>query len=293
MAEMVHDSGSDTELETTSASASEDDFELIQSAQPRKRKASVQEHLDHSIDRMRKMTRKKTDVWCLALQLTLKKLPPKVREDMKVTITNLFDIRYSSRQHQSEDDTDYDAKLLAHANAKLNKLKPELKDSAVQTSSMQLRPSCGVGDPAILWHGAVNMIGEVTFTAKLTAVHGGTAHLKFPFEMDIAGRITPETVYEYIAKVKRSNELVLLRFSPATKEDTDAYKYFIDYLHSRHRFGVIVTKCQLIKDFYVLPLIVGQTLPATLMPKNKEANIVANDTDLLFGVIVKNHLTPK
>lgn len=285
---------SETELESEiSGSASEHDFEMIQSqsnapcapASDRNANNHIdQEHIDRSIGTMKKLTKKRTDLWCLALQLTMKKLPPDARRETKMAITKVLDERYSSKEKPVGAKIKVDQSTTKKENAARN-----------ETSKMASKKNCEkhakhrktVNVAPIIWSGSISMIDVTTFSISLSSIHGDPTHLGFPFELDVIGRISPESVYTYIACVKLINEIVLLRFSPVSEGDENAYRAFVKYLHSRHRFGVIHTRCKMIKDFYVLPLPAGQLLPPTLMPANAVVDLGADRTDLLLGVIVK------
>lgn len=84
--DIMADTCSDKELESKmNGSASEHDIEMLQlrssapCAPTTNRRAHIdfeQENIDRSIVTMKKLANKKTDLWCLAFQLTMKKLPP-------------------------------------------------------------------------------------------------------------------------------------------------------------------------------------------------------------------------
>lgn len=308
------DSCSETELETESESASDNDFEMIEShscasrpsASNREQKAkrdSNHEHIDRSISIMKNLTKKKTDLWCLALQLTLKKLPPMARKEMKAAITNLIDNRYSSArksQHSAVIELDpvtpetEPSDAIETKNAQPNNGNEETAKTAVAkliVAECPAQMTTGGETWQIVWSGPITMTAVTKFTISLSSIYGDASHLVFPLELDVIGRIVPETVYKYIATVKLTNEIALLRFSPVSKDDESAYQAFFKYLHSRHRFGVIHTRCKLIKDFYILPLTAGQKLPSILLPADGNVDLGAVRTDLLLGIIVKSFVS--
>lgn len=303
------DSCSETELESASESVSEHDFEMIQSdsstarlpATDRKRSANTDvdpENIGRSIAAMKKMTKKKTDLWCLALQLTLKKLPPNARNEMKMAITSLVDQRYSPGP-------------LADVKVKTEPLTPETengdsaeaeiaqsKDTIEEKKAMVTKPirekravQMAPGNmAAMVWSGVISMVDVATFKISVSSIYGDPSCLVFPYALDVVGRIVPETVYDYAAKVSLTNEIVLLRFAPVSDDDENAYKEFVKYLEARHRFGVIHTRCRLIKDFYVLSLPAGRSLSSTLMPSDVSVDLGAVRTDLLLGMVVKSKI---
>lgn len=144
----------------------------------------------------------------------------------------------------------------------------------------------------ILWSGSISMVDVATFTISLSAIDGDASHLVFPNELDVVGRISPETVYDYISKIKLTKEIVLLRFSPTTDDDEAAYMAFMQYLEQRRRLGVLQTKCKTIKDFYILPLPAHKSLPSVLLPSDhRPIDLGANRNDLLIGIVVKTRPT--
>lgn len=296
----------ETELESESESASDNDFAIIQSyssgslrsvatkGKQRTQKNSQPPNLDRSIITMKNLTGKKTEIWCLALQLMLKKLPAKQRKEMRMVITSLADQRYSSRRQINDGKTLVDPvplnvkncvernTLLKHAQEPTSKMvAKQLFDECknVQTTADNLAP--------IIWNGSISMVDVTTFHISLSCIQGDAMHLVLPFELDAIGRIDPISAYNYIASIKLMHEIVLLRLSPVSVNDENAYKMFVNYLFSRHRLAVIQTRCKSIKDFYVLPLLSGQLLPAALMPTDGCVNLGADRTDLLLGIIVK------
>lgn len=140
---------------------------------------------------------------------------------------------------------------------------------------------------SVLWSGSISMIDVTTFQISINSIYGDPSYIEFASELDVVGRISPETVWDYIEKIKLTKEIVLLRFSPQSDDDESAYKTFFTYLDTRKRLGVIKSGCKQIKDFYILPLATHKSLPSVLLP---ETGIVwdRNRSDLLLGIIVKN-----
>lgn len=299
------DTCSETELETPSESASDNDFEMFQSqsntalatASNRKRNSknvyAVHEHLDRSIATMKNLTKKRTDLWCLALQLTLKKLPATARKEMKMAITSLIDHRYSSTRKPANS-IDVKIKVEPMSPETVMNTETEAKNTKpmVDTNSETLKMTSKATPleravMPIIWTGTICMVDMVPFGISLSTIYGDASQLVFPLELDVIGRIGPKSVYEYMANVKLTNGIALLRFAPVSKDDESAYKAFVEYLHLRQRFGVIQTRCKLIKDFYILPLMARQSLPSILMPDKDNVDLGANRTDLLLGIVVK------
>lgn len=212
----------------------------------------------------------------MALQLALKKLPFAARKDMKIAITNLVDGRYSSK---SDDSTEVKgepekATPTISKSKHANKAEPEPNGK-----------STNVGE--CVWNGVIKMPDVPAFDALISSIRGNVKHLVFPFALDVVGRIPPENVLKYIGEVQSTNEIALLLLSPKSIDDTNAYKTLVDYLHYSNRYGVIKTRCKLIKDFYVFPLRAGKSMPSVLMPADGKVDLVTYRTDLLLGIIVK------
>lgn len=144
--------------------------------------------------------------------------------------------------------------------------------------------------PTSIWTGSIFMIDVATFQISLSGVVGDCSSVskEMPEELDVVGRISPDTVWEYISKIKRSinKEILVVRFDSAKSDDKEAYFTLYKYLYSRKRFGVIKTKSSLIKDFYIFPLAAHKSMPSILSNASKEFD--HNRTDLLLGIIVFN-----
>lgn len=144
--------------------------------------------------------------------------------------------------------------------------------------------------PTPIWTGSIFMVDVATFQIAMSSVVGDCSSVskEMPDELDVVGRISPDTVWEYIGKIKRSinKEILVIRFDSATPDDKEAYFTLYKYLYSRKRFGVIKTKSSLIKDFYIFPLAAHKSMPSIVSNVGKEFD--QNRTDLLLGIIVVN-----
>lgn len=141
---------------------------------------------------------------------------------------------------------------------------------------------------SVVWSGAISMIDVATFKVSLSVLSGSTEAIEFPKEFDVVGRIGPDTVWDYLEKIRVSKDIVLLRFSPLTlSDDETAYSTFIQYLDSRQRLGVIKIPSKMVKDFYILPLTSHKSLP-TILKTTTGFDLGANRPDLLLGIIVRN-----
>ncbi|XP_028432685.1 death-inducer obliterator 1 isoform X2 [Perca flavescens] len=144
----------------------------------------------------------------------------------------------------------------------------------VKTSTSEPPPE---GETAIflhgqekIWKGFINMQAVAKFVTKAYLVSGSFEHLKedLPDTIHVGGRISPNTVWDYVGKLKTSlsKELCLIRFHPATEEEEVAYVSLFSYFSSRERFGVVANNNRRIKDLYLIPLGSKDPLPAKLLP---------------------------
>ncbi|KAJ0068412.1 hypothetical protein NL108_005996, partial [Boleophthalmus pectinirostris] len=121
-----------------------------------------------------------------------------------------------------------------------------------------------------IWKGFMNMQNVAKFVTKAYLVSGSFEHLKedLPDTIHIGGRISPNTVWDYVGKLKTSlsKELCLIRFHPATEEEEVAYVSLYSYFSSRKRFGVVANNNRRIKDLYLIPLSSKDPLPPKLLP---------------------------
>uniref|UniRef100_A0A3Q3AZ19 Death-inducer obliterator 1-like n=2 Tax=Kryptolebias marmoratus TaxID=37003 RepID=A0A3Q3AZ19_KRYMA len=122
----------------------------------------------------------------------------------------------------------------------------------------------------ILWKGFLNMLTVAKFMTKGYLVSGSAESLKadLPDTIQIGGRILPETVWDYVEKLKTSvtKELCVIRFHPATDEEEVAYVSLFSYFSSRGRFGVVANVSRSIKDVYLVPLSAKESIPSILQP---------------------------
>lgn len=91
---------------------------------------------------------------------------------------------------------------------------------------------------------------------------------ELPPSLDVVGRISPDTVWDYISKMKCSNSkaISLLRLNATNMEEKMPYIALYSYLSSRNRLGVIKTVNKAVKDFYILPLSNQKPIPQALLP---------------------------
>ncbi|XP_065367348.1 serine-rich adhesin for platelets isoform X2 [Calliphora vicina] len=143
-----------------------------------------------------------------------------------------------------------------------------------------------------LWTGNINMVDVTSFQLSLQPIVGNSTGLAklLPKELDVVGRIGPETVWDYISKIKKSpnKEIVVIRLIPASESETVAYKILYEYLDNRNRLGVIKSTSSQIKDFYIYPLGAGKNVPNLLQPTEPvEFYDDPYRPDVLIGIIIR------
>ncbi|XP_073323850.1 death-inducer obliterator 1 isoform X2 [Pagrus major] len=140
-----------------------------------------------------------------------------------------------------------------------------------------------------IWKGLINMQGVAKFVTKAYLVSGSFEHLKedLPDTIHVGGRISPNTVWDYVGKLKTSlsKELCLIRFHPATEEEEVAYVSLFSYFSSRKRFGVVANNNRRIKDLYLIPLGSKDPLPSKLLPFDGPGLEPARP-NLLLGLLI-------
>lgn len=142
-----------------------------------------------------------------------------------------------------------------------------------------------------LWKGAINMIDVAHIAINAYEVTGDCAGLgeELPKSLDIVGRISPTTVWEYIGKMKTSNSksISVLRLTATTMEERNAYLSLYSYLSIRQRLGVVKCVNKRVKDFYILPLTAHSAIPEALLPLTGPG-FEEGRPSLLVGVIVRD-----
>ncbi|XP_053338304.1 death-inducer obliterator 1 [Clarias gariepinus] len=140
-----------------------------------------------------------------------------------------------------------------------------------------------------IWKGFLNMQLVAKFVTKGCLISGSAEVLKkdLPDTIHIGGRILPQTVWEYVERVKTSltKEMSLIRFYPASDEEEVAYVSLFSYFNSRRRFGVVSNICNNIKDLYLIPLCTNESIPSVLLPIDGPG-LEQNHPNLLIGLAV-------
>jgi hypothetical protein len=142
-----------------------------------------------------------------------------------------------------------------------------------------------------IWRGVINMIDVAQISITAHEVSGDCNGLgsELPPNLDIVGRISPETVWDYIGKMKCSNSKIIsiVRLNAINVEEKMPYLALYSYLSSRNRLGVVKTTNKAVKDFYILPLASQKPIPQALLPLNGPGFEEARPA-LLLGILVRD-----
>ncbi|XP_043591529.1 uncharacterized protein LOC122571618 isoform X5 [Bombus pyrosoma] len=142
-----------------------------------------------------------------------------------------------------------------------------------------------------VWRGFVNMVDVAKFfiTAQEVSGHAKDLMDDLPDTVDVVGRISHETVWDYISKMKKtgSKEILVIRLTAANDEEKIPYITLYSYLNSRSRLGVVGNVSKNIKDFYIMPFSSQSTIPQVLLPLNGPG-FEEHRPHLLLGIIVRN-----
>ncbi|XP_078038332.1 protein partner of snf isoform X2 [Augochlora pura] len=142
-----------------------------------------------------------------------------------------------------------------------------------------------------VWRGFVNMVDVAKFfiTAQEVSGHAKDLMDDLPDTVDVVGRISHDTVWDYISKMKKtgSKEILVIRLTAANDEEKIPYITLYSYLNSRSRLGVVGNVSKNIKDFYIMPFSSQSTIPQVLLPLNGPG-FEEHRPHLLLGIIVRN-----
>ncbi|XP_034940332.1 death-inducer obliterator 1 isoform X2 [Chelonus insularis] len=141
-----------------------------------------------------------------------------------------------------------------------------------------------------VWRGFVNMVDVAKFFITAQEVSGNAKDLMedLPDTVDVIGRISHETVWDYLSKMKKtgSKEILVIRLTAANDEEKIPYITLYSYLNSRSRLGVVGSSKN-IKDFYIMPFSSQSQIPPVLMPLSGPG-FEDQRPHLLLGIIVRN-----
>lgn len=162
------------------------------------------------------------------------------------------------------------------------------RDKEQETESKMEAPK---GGWQTVWRGFVNMVDVAKFFITAQEVSGNARDLMedLPDTVDVVGRISHDTVWDYISKMKRtgSKEILVIRLTAANDEEKIPYITLYSYLNSRSRLGVVGNVSKNIKDFYIMPFSSQSTVPPVLLPLTGPG-FEEHRPHLLLGIIVRN-----
>lgn len=132
-------------------------------------------------------------------------------------------------------------------------------------------------------------VAKFFITAQEVSGHAKDLMDDLPDTVDVVGRISHETVWDYISKMKKtgSKEILVIRLTAANDEEKIPYITLYSYLNSRSRLGVVGNVSKNIKDFYIMPFSSQSTIPQVLLPLNGPG-FEEHRPHLLLGIIVRN-----
>ncbi|KAJ8913501.1 hypothetical protein NQ315_017051 [Exocentrus adspersus] len=192
---------------------------------------------------------------------------------------------------RSQESDEFSSSQMSNADDKLNVSVPDnpKEPSAVEDERSTSPPPKSA--PTEIWRGTINMIDVAQISITAHEVSGDCSGLgkELPENLDIVGRISPDTVWDYIGKMKCSNSKIisLLRLNATNIEEKMPYLALYSYLSSRTRLGVVKTTNKAVKDFYILPLAPQKPIPQALLPINGPG-FEESRPALLLGIIVRD-----
>ncbi|EHB14770.1 PHD finger protein 3 [Heterocephalus glaber] len=144
-----------------------------------------------------------------------------------------------------------------------------------------------------IWKGFINMPSVAKFVTKAYPVSGSSEYLTedLPDSIQVGGRISPQTVWDYVEKIKASGtkEICVVRFTPVTEEDQISYTLLFAYFSSRKRYGVAANNMKQVKDLYLIPLSAADKIPHPLVPFDGPG-LELHRPNLLLGLIIRQKL---
>ncbi|CAH0690632.1 unnamed protein product [Chilo suppressalis] len=168
---------------------------------------------------------------------------------------------------------------------------PKYVEKQAEPESDQEPSSTVDNSAAIVWNGCINMVDVARFYVAAHEVSGTASDLEedLSAELDIVGRINPDTVWDYINKMKRAGnkDIVVLKLQAANDEEKMQYIALYSYLSSRNRLGVVkVLNTTSVKDFYIVPLPANTALPSVLFPLDGPG-LGEVKTHLLIAIVIR------
>lgn len=196
---------------------------------------------------------------------------------------------HSHHEHHSNHDKEKEAAIIKtprndpRVSRTLSEIKsespepPKLEETKESTPPPVENKITSLSAETKVWEGNINMIDVAKFFITLHEVSGDCNGIgsELPSTLEIVGRISPETVWDYIGKMRRSNSkmISILRLTAANMEEKMPYIALYSYLSSRNRLGVIKSTNNAVKDFYILPLASHIPVPQALLPISGPGNL--------------------
>lgn len=211
-------------------------------------------------------------------------------EDLRKSREDVFEENY--RTDMSNYEAEYDpSKSLIDTNVLMSTRYSTKQDKSSEAESDQEPSSTVDNSAATVWSGCINMVDVARFYVAAHEVSGSSVDLEedLSTELDIVGRINPDTVWDYIAKMKKTStkDIVILKLQTANDEEKMQYIALYSYLSSRNRLGVVKASNMLtVKDFYIVPLPANTPLPAVLLPLDGPG-IGDIKTHLLIAIVIR------
>ncbi|KAJ2947972.1 hypothetical protein O0L34_g9764 [Tuta absoluta] len=163
-------------------------------------------------------------------------------EDLRKSGGDSFEDTYKSDMVDDYNNPDYDPTKSFSIDTSVILPTPSFitKPDKVSEAESDQEPSSTVENSAVtVWNGCINMVDVARFYVAAIEVSGSGADLEedLSAELDIVGRINPDTVWEYIGKMKRASnkEIVVLRLQAANDEERMQYIALYSYLSTRNR----------------------------------------------------------
>ncbi|XP_047026879.1 death-inducer obliterator 1 isoform X1 [Helicoverpa zea] len=212
-------------------------------------------------------------------------------EDLRKSREDVFEENY--RNDMISYEAEYDpSKSLIDNNIILPGSRFSTNQDKTSEAESDQEPSSTVDNSAAtVWSGCINMVDVARFYVAAHEVSGSSVDLEedLSTELDIVGRINPDTVWEYIAKMKKTStkDIVILKLQTANDEEKMQYIALYSYLSSRNRLGVVKSSNMMtVKDFYIVPLPANTALPAVLLPLDGPG-IGDIKTHLLIAIVIR------
>lgn len=153
----------------------------------------------------------------------------------------------------------------------------------------------------VVWRGVINggNLGRFHAVARYAAgatPDSDTLRMTYndilPAEVDIGGRIQPARADEYLCGLEYSNtsDLVIVCIPvPSDSHDQEQFDKLFRYFKNKDRFGVGIQHVNpAVKDIYLIPLDVGQEMPAFVKKLENNFPDPTQEKMMLVPIVIKN-----